>query len=111
MHGGATCYAATAPGADHAICRQSARARREFIKLSALASGMLLVPNFLHGLDRSGMQLLANSNGKRLVVVQMGGGNDGLNTVVPYQNDLYYRARPTLAIPPLKYLRLIKDSG
>jgi uncharacterized protein (DUF1501 family) len=33
-----------------------------------------------------------------LVVVQMGGGNDGLNTVVPYGSDEYYRARPTLAI-------------
>jgi uncharacterized protein (DUF1501 family) len=32
------------------------------------------------------------------VVVQLGGGNDGLNMVVPYRNDLYYQARPTLAI-------------
>ncbi len=34
-----------------------------------------------------------------LVVVQLGGGNDGLNTVVPYGSAEYYRARPTLAIP------------
>jgi uncharacterized protein (DUF1501 family) len=34
-----------------------------------------------------------------LVVVQLGGGNDGLNTVVPYGHDAYYRARPTLAVP------------
>ncbi|MBU3728693.1 MAG: DUF1501 domain-containing protein [Phycisphaerales bacterium] len=33
-----------------------------------------------------------------LVVVQLGGGNDGLNTIVPYGDDAYYRARPTLAI-------------
>ena len=32
-----------------------------------------------------------------LVVVQMGGGNDGLNTVIPFTNDAYYRARPNLA--------------
>jgi uncharacterized protein (DUF1501 family) len=35
-----------------------------------------------------------------LVVVQLGGGNDGLNTVVPYGNDAYYKARPNLAVPP-----------
>lgn len=34
-----------------------------------------------------------------LVVVQLGGGNDGLNTVVPYGNSLYYNARPGLSIP------------
>jgi uncharacterized protein (DUF1501 family) len=34
-----------------------------------------------------------------LVVVQLGGGNDGLNTVVPYGNDAYYKARPNLAVP------------
>lgn len=34
-----------------------------------------------------------------LVVVQLGGGNDGLNTVIPYSADAYYRARPALAIP------------
>lgn len=33
-----------------------------------------------------------------LVVVQLAGGNDGLNTVIPYRNDRYYEARPRLAI-------------
>ncbi len=34
-----------------------------------------------------------------LVVLQLGGGNDGLNTVVPYGHDAYYNARPSLAVP------------
>ena len=34
-----------------------------------------------------------------LVVVQLGGGNDGLNTVIPYGDRQYYNARPNLAIP------------
>jgi uncharacterized protein (DUF1501 family) len=89
----------------------SNRSRREFIKLSALASGMLMVPNFLHGLDKGGMPLLGTSNGKRLVVIQLGGGNDGLNTVVPYKNDIYYKARPSLAIAPKDVLTLDKDLG
>ncbi|MHC2991831.1 twin-arginine translocation pathway signal [Pontibacter sp. HJ8] len=85
--------------------------RRDFIKVSALASGMLLVPNFLHGLDKQGVPLLPGSNGKRLIVIQLTGGNDGLNTVVPYRNDLYYKARPSLAIPAGKVLTLDKGLG
>ena len=35
-----------------------------------------------------------------LVVVQLSGGNDGLNTVVPYEDDEYARNRPTIRQPP-----------
>ena len=72
---------------------------------------MLLVPNFLHGLDRQGLELLSRSTGKRLVIVQLSGGNDGLNSVIPYQNDLYFKARPSLAIPAQKVLPLDKGLG
>ncbi len=41
-----------------------------------------------------------------LVVVQLDGGNDGLNTVVPHADDLYAKARPTLRIESKKVLRL-----
>jgi uncharacterized protein (DUF1501 family) len=62
------------------------------------------VPSFL---DRT-MMALANpaigpqlqqpngKDGKILVVVQLSGGNDGLNTVIPYADDVYHRARPVL---------------
>lgn len=43
-----------------------------------------------------------------LVVLELSGGNDGLNTVVPYTDDAYYRLRPTLGIKPAK-LRKIDD--
>ncbi|WP_317040436.1 DUF1501 domain-containing protein [Hymenobacter coccineus] len=74
--------------------------RREFLQTSILASTLLFVPKMLHALDRGpGLARLADAPGaRRLVVVQLGGGNDGLNTVIPYQNDLYYKARPTLGI-------------
>jgi len=74
--------------------------RRQFLQASALASTLLFVPRMLHALDRGpGLARLADAPGaRRLIVVQLGGGNDGLNTVIPYQNDLYYKARPTLGI-------------
>lgn len=45
-----------------------------------------------------------------LVVVQLSGGNDGLNTMIPYQNDVYYRSRPGIAIPQNDVLRFSKNS-
>ncbi|MDB5284900.1 MAG: twin-arginine translocation pathway signal, partial [Bacteroidota bacterium] len=51
------------------------------------------------------------ANGKKLVVIQLSGGNDGLNTIVPYRNDIYYKARPTLAIKQDKLLTLNDELG
>jgi len=78
--------------------------RRRFMQSSALASTLLLVPQFLHALDQPANRLAARLRdapggaARRLIVVQLGGGNDGLNTLVPYRNDLYHKARPTLAL-------------
>ncbi len=88
--------------------------RREFLQASALASTLLFVPKVLHALDRGpGLARLADAPGaRRLVVVQLGGGNDGLNTVIPFKNDLYYQARPTLGIKESEgILALDKDLG
>lgn len=46
-----------------------------------------------------------------LVVVQLAGGNDGLNTIVPVEMDDYYRARPRLAIPKKDALKLANGLG
>jgi uncharacterized protein (DUF1501 family) len=46
-----------------------------------------------------------------LVVVQLAGGNDGLNTLVPYGDGLYYQNRPTLAIPQSQVLHLNNQLG
>jgi uncharacterized protein (DUF1501 family) len=48
------------------------------------------------------------SNGKILVVLELSGGNDGLNTLVPYADDAYYKHRPKIGIPK-KSLRPIDD--
>ena len=48
------------------------------------------------------------SNKRILVVLELSGGNDGLNTLVPYADDAYYKHRPNLGIPR-KQLRVIDD--
>src|SRR5437764_15035618 len=71
-------------------------------------------------LDRAGECLAADVAGnphgvgrpdRVLVVVQLAGGNDGLNTVVPIGNDDYYRVRPRLGIARNAALRISDDFG
>ena len=77
--------------------------RRNFLKATLGSSALLSLspaaPNFL---VRSMMSAAHRHNERNtvLVVVQLSGGNDGLNTVVPYENDEYARNRPTLRLPP-----------
>jgi uncharacterized protein (DUF1501 family) len=44
--------------------------------------------------------------GNVLVVIQLAGGNDGLNTIVPYSDDAYHRARPVIGLDPKSVLRV-----
>ena len=51
---------------------------------------------------------MAEANGKILVILELSGGNDGLNTVVPYGDDAYYRHRPEIGLPKSQ-LRILDD--
>lgn len=46
-----------------------------------------------------------------IVVLQLSGGNDGLNTVIPVRNDIYYRSRPGLSIDKTKSLLLTDEAA
>ena len=46
-----------------------------------------------------------------LIIIRLEGGNDGLNTLVNYENDAYYHARPTLNIPKPDVLKLNETLG
>jgi uncharacterized protein (DUF1501 family) len=53
----------------------------------------------------------ADPSRRILVVLQLAGGNDGLNTLIPYGDPLYYQARPTLAVAPERVLPLDGNVG
>ena len=82
--------------------------RKEFIQIGSLATASLLVPKFLKAFESKSMVLPGN---KVVVILQLSGGNDGLNTVIPYRNDLYYKARPKLGIAKDKVLTLTDEVG
>lgn len=83
--------------------------RRDFLKSSSLASTALFTPAFLRALPIG--QAAASRSGKVLIVLQLSGGNDGLNTIIPYGDDVYYQQRPTLAIPTDRVVRLNEKQG
>jgi uncharacterized protein (DUF1501 family) len=56
--------------------------------------------------DVSRTQQPSGKDGKILVVVQLSGGNDGLNTVIPFADDVYYRSRPNIAHEAKTVLKL-----
>ncbi len=83
--------------------------RRTFIKNTSLASTAFMAPSFLKNFQKKNHY--SSRSGKILVVVQLSGGNDGLNTIVPYQNDLYYQSRPSLGIPKNEVLKVTDELG
>ena len=82
--------------------------RRNFL-LGSLAAGGLLgcKPEHLQHLQKR-----SNINtGKRLIILELSGGNDGLNTIVPFSDDNYIKNRPTLALKKRDIIRLNDETG
>ena len=80
--------------------------RRQFLRSNLAAAGGVLFAPLLPGLASANM-----GNDRILVVVELSGGNDGLNTVVPYTNDAYYNHRPNIAIKATDVLKLDDHFG
>ena len=75
-------------------------------KIVMASGGDNWIPAFLQNEGRHFRQ-----SQKKLVVIQLSGGNDGLNTVIPYQNDLYYNLRPKIGLKPNQVLKLSDELG
>lgn len=82
--------------------------RKQFIQIGSLATASLMLPKFLKAFENKAMVPPGN---KVVVILQLSGGNDGLNTVIPLRNDLYYKARPGIAIEKAKALSLTDEFG
>jgi uncharacterized protein (DUF1501 family) len=85
--------------------------RRNFIGITATSlGGIMVVPQFLTscGLLK---KKIAPENDNILIFVQLNGGNDGLNTFIPYNDPLYYSKRPKIGIEKSKVLPLINNMG
>lgn len=88
--------------------------RREFFSLSSKGIGLLAFSQFAPKfLVQSTLAATPAPEKDRsiLVLVQLAGGNDGLNTLVPFEDDNYYRLRPTLGIAKDKVLRVSDTLG
>lgn len=95
--------------------------RREFLNISSLATASFFIPSFLQSMT---LDNALNPNQKILIVLQFTGGNDGLNTIIPTKNDIYFKERSNIAIkdslalndetginPALPYFKELFDNG
>ena len=75
--------------------------RRDFLRSMLLSGGALAAPKVLHATSGS-----PASPRPTLILLQLAGGNDGMNTLIPYRDPRYYELRPTLALRPETTLQL-----
>ena len=86
--------------------------RRQFLRNSlAVGLGSMLIPRWLHPLLARSDHLRDRGQNRILVILNLGGGNDGLNTVIPFEDDEYYNLRPTIAIPQNELLTITETLG
>src|SRR5580658_1169240 len=98
----------------------SLQTRRQFLRSTVLGSALSwTVPAFLAdtfaalhaSAADSATQIATGRDSTILVVLQMAGGNDGLNTAIPYSNDFYHKARPRIGQSADKILKLNDGIG
>ena len=103
-----SCAAPSFNCAEFGPFRRTSMDRRTFLKSASLiAAGGAVVPEFL----ARAAETAKPGADRVLVVLEMTGGNDGLNMVVPHADDLYYKARPTLAVSKQRVLRIDDHVG
>lgn len=86
--------------------------RRNFLGSMAVFSAIGMAPQFLtQAVADEARAIEGFADDRVLVVVQLGGGNDGLNTIVPHSNDIYYRLRPKLGLRGDQVLKMTDDAS
>lgn len=90
--------------------------RRSFLStlgIGALGSGFMMGGLSVNTMARTKFlnRLAAANNDRVLILIQLSGGNDGLNTIIPVENDVYFNKRPTIAIDKNESILLSDDIG
>jgi uncharacterized protein (DUF1501 family) len=85
--------------------------RREFLMRTLRGSSLLAVGSVVPQFLASTAWAAEAGKDTILVVVELSGGNDGLNTVIPYADDLYHKARPTLRFTKEQVVRVDDHIG
>src|SRR5215510_1137335 len=88
--------------------------RRDMLRLGAGGLGFGLFGGIGHVppvLSQASYSVAAKQSGKILIVFEWFGGNDGLNTIVPYGDPLYYKHRPTIGIKEPDVLKIDAQFG
>ncbi len=88
--------------------------RRDFIRLSATASALGLLPSEVGAaMKLANTSLDCDVSNRKLVLIELKGGNDGLNTIIPFDNYGYYKEtlRPNIHIPVTNYSNLAVDAS
>ena len=80
--------------------------RRRFLKNSVIISLTPTLPSFL---PKTVLGANRGDNGRILVVIQLDGGNDGINTVVPFKDEGYAEHRKQLRLPEKDLIKLLDD--
>ncbi|HWD21158.1 MAG TPA: DUF1501 domain-containing protein [Verrucomicrobiae bacterium] len=86
--------------------------RRQFLRTGILGGALSwTVPVFLSRTFSAMAGERPDKDAPILVILQMAGGNDGLNTVVPYRNDFYHKARPKIGLAENAVLKINDEIG
>ena len=83
--------------------------RRQFLQVGSLATGSFMIPKFLKAFENK-IPFVPSGN-KVVVVLQLSGGNDGLNTVIPVRNDIYQSSRPGIGLSKDKAVMITDEAG
>lgn len=97
---------------DYVRQRRASWSRRDFLKTTVgMMAAAPLMPDLVLKSALAQRLDATSSTEPILVVVQLAGGNDGLNSIVPYGSDLYYQDRPTIAVPAKSVLPIDHTVG
>src|SRR5689334_18649061 len=85
--------------------------RRQFLTRTLQGSSLLALGSVVPEFIANTAQAAEKGKDTVLVVIEMTGGNDGLNTVIPYTDDLYHKHRKTLRLTKDQVVRLNDQFG